>query len=87
MKTMDRATVLTSRLLVLSREKTIKGTVMEINGVIRGIKSLVLPLLGKGITVHIDLVDRRGLAKILIGSGMSRRNSLINAWLSKGSYR
>lgn len=63
-KATARATVLTGQLLAFSRKKAIERTVVDINDVIRGVESLIRPLLREGIAVHIDLADRRCFAKI-----------------------
>lgn len=63
-KATERATALTGQLLAFSRKKALERTVVDLNGVIRGVESLVRPLLGEEIAVHIDLADRRCFAKI-----------------------
>lgn len=83
-KATDRATVLTGQLLAFSRKKAIERTVVDINDAIRGVESLIRPLLGQEIAVHIDLaegrwcakIDRGGLEQILINLVVNARDAM-----------
>ncbi len=76
----ERAAALTKQLLAFSRQQMREPKVHDLNAILRGMKSMLTPLLGAA--VEIELVTAPGLEHVLVDEGQMEQvamNLVINA--------